>query len=350
MNLLLLNLRVDQDDTALGFTWDWIDELAKHFDHITVVTMSRGVVPGRDNVDVLSAGQEKGWSRPRRVAEFYRQLLRALRLRRQDVCFAHMNALFLVLAGPILKLRGIPSILWYAHNHRSRLLRVAAAFADLVIASTKTAFPLETPKLRVIGQGIDTQRFRPPETRAGNGPLRLVTVGRLAPVKNIDLMMRAAKFLATARPALDFRFDIVGEPVTSRDREYVAECKALAASLGIAHHVRWCDSVPFKSVNQVYREGGIFLSANDNGLDKAILEAMASGMPVIAMHPALAEGLGEFCATDEATFQEKLLKVSDFNEDARQRLGLQLREFIEQEHGLPRLGRVIAGLLKGLVK
>jgi glycosyltransferase involved in cell wall biosynthesis len=312
--------------------------------------MYRGTAAVRENVEVLSAGLENGWSKPRRVFEFYRQLMTALRRCRQDVCFAHMNPLFLVLAGPILRLCRIPAILWYAHNHRSRLLPAATALADLVIASTKTAFPMETPKLRIVGQGIDTQRFKPADVPSSAKPLRLLTVGRLSPVKNIDLMLRAVRSLSLARPALEFELVIVGEPLTGRDREYIAECKALAASLDIGHHVRWRDPVPFKSVHQVYREGGIFLSANDNGLDKAILEAMASGLPVVAMHPALAAGLGEFCATDEASFQEKLLKICDLDEDARRRLGLQLREFIELEHGLPRLGRVIAGLLKGLVK
>ena len=122
MNLLLFNLRVDRDDTALGFTCDWINELAQHFDRVTVVTMYRGAAAVCENVEVLSAGLENGWSKPRRVVEFYRQLMIALRRRRQDVCFAHMNPLFLVLAGPILRLYRIPAILWYAHNHRSRLL------------------------------------------------------------------------------------------------------------------------------------------------------------------------------------------------------------------------------------
>jgi glycosyltransferase involved in cell wall biosynthesis len=345
----MFNLRVDRHDTALGFTTDWINELAKHFDHVTVITMYRGTEAVADNVEVMSAGLERGWSKPRRVLRFYRLLFTALGSRRYDCCFAHMMPLFLLLAGPILRMKGIPAVLWYAHNHRSRILPFATAFADLAVASTKTAFPLETPKLRVVGQGIDTEKFKPSSHSSKPDYLRMMTVGRISPVKDIALMLRAVQALALARPHLATEFWIVGEPLTERDRTYLERCRELAGSLGIADRVRWLDPVPFDRVHEAYSKADVFLSANDNGLDKAILEAMASGLPVIAMHPAISSPLGQFYASDEGEFRKALLRVCDFEQTARKELGLRLRAYVEREHGLPQLGGRIAGLLKGLV-
>ena len=79
MNLLIFNLRVDRHDTALGFTTDWINALAQHFDHVTVITMYRGTVAVAANVEVLSAGLEHGWSKPRRVLMDEAELERIVR-------------------------------------------------------------------------------------------------------------------------------------------------------------------------------------------------------------------------------------------------------------------------------
>lgn len=350
MNLLIFNLRVDRHDTALGFTTDWINALAQHFDHVTVITMYRGTVAVAANVEVLSAGLEHGWSKPRRVLAFYRCLFEALRRRRYDCCFAHMMPLFLLLAGPVLKLRGIPAILWYAHNHRPAILAPALAFADRALASTPTAFPMDTPKLRVIGQGIDTERFRPNEERERDrdGVLRVMTVGRISPIKNIDLMIRAFAELRRALPAVTSEFAIVGECLTAKDEAYRQTCVDLASRLGIATSVDWRPPVPFDRVHRTYGEGDIFLSANDNGLDKAILEAMASGLTVVAMHPAVAEPLGRYFARDEDGFAQALIALARLDADARATLAAGLREYVRREHGLERLGARIAGELKEL--
>lgn len=350
MNLLLFNLAVDRDHTALGFTTDWINELAQHFDAITVITMVRGRAELADNVTVMSAGLERGWSKPRRVLEFYRCLFGALRMRRYDVCFSHMMPLFTLLAGPVLKARGVPAALWYAHNHRSAILPAALAFADCALASTRTAFPIATNKLRVIGQGIDTGRFRPQE-RAGDDPvLRMITIGRPSKVKNIDLMIRALARLHDALPGLPVRFVIVGEPLSGQDHAYVDSCRELAASLGIDDLVEWQGPISFAEVHTAYHRGDIFLSANDNGLDKAILEAMASGLAVVAMHPALKAPLGPYYAKDESAFGESLINLASLDHQSRRTIGSRLRNYVESEHSLTQLGRRVVAELKAIAR
>ena len=350
MNLLLFNLRVDRDHTALGFTTDWINELARHFDRVTVITMYRGVVAVADNVEVMSAGLERGLSKPHRVFNFYRLLAGALRRREFDCCFSHMMPLFTLLAGPVLKAKRIPVALWYAHNHRPAILPAALAFADRALASTRTAFPIATNKLRVIGQGIDTGRFRP-QARAMDDPvLRMITIGRTSKIKNIDLMIRALVRLRDALPGLPVRFVIVGEPLSGQDQAYVDSCRELAASLGIDDLVEWQAPVSFAEVHTAYYRGDIFLSANDNGLDKAILEAMASGLAVVAMHPALEAPLGPYYAKDESAFGESLINLASLDHQTRRTIGSRLRRYVESEHSLAQLGRRVAAELKAIAR
>ena len=348
MNLLLFNLRVDRDHTALGFTTDWINELARHFDRVTVITMYRGVVAVADNVEVMSAGLERGLSKPHRVFNFYRLLAGALRRREFDCCFSHMMPLFTLLAGPVLKARRIPVALWYAHNHRPTILGAALAFANLALASTRSAFPIETSKLRVIGQGIDTERFRPQEIAGDDPTLRMITIGRFSKVKNLDLMIRALARLRNALPGVPVRLSLIGEPLSDQDRDYVDTCRELAAALGVADIVQWHGPVSFARVHTAYHRGDIFLSANDNGLDKAILEAMASGLAVVAMHPALEAPLGPYYAKDESAFGESLINLASLDHQARRTIGSRLRRYVESEHSLAQLGRRVTAELKAI--
>ena len=90
MRLLLFNLATDEADPVLGFGSVWISELARHCESIDVITMYRGAVDLPNTVRVFSAGREHGWSKARRLAQFYRHLTRLLSAHRYDVCFAHM--------------------------------------------------------------------------------------------------------------------------------------------------------------------------------------------------------------------------------------------------------------------
>ena len=141
LRLLLFNLVTDESDPVLGFTANWIRELAARCAYVDVITMYRGSFRPPDNARVFSAGRERGLSKPARVASFYRQLLPLLAARRYDACFAHMMPLFAALAGPLLSARGIPTVLWYTHRQRSATLRLALALSRRVISADATSFP-----------------------------------------------------------------------------------------------------------------------------------------------------------------------------------------------------------------
>ena len=85
MHLLMFNLATDADDPILGFASGWIAALAKRVEVVHVITMRAGRVDVPGNVRVYSVGKEKGYSEPRRAAEFYRHLIRVLRRDHIDV-------------------------------------------------------------------------------------------------------------------------------------------------------------------------------------------------------------------------------------------------------------------------
>src|SRR3954453_12162388 len=152
---------MDATHPTLGHPTSWVNELARRCERVSVITMFRGVVAVEPNVTVHSLGKEAGYSEPRRLAEFYAATARILRSERVDACFAHMAPLFAALFAPVARARGIPILLWYAHTHVAPSLRVGHGLVDRCATATPAGFAIASDKLRVLGHGVDTDRFVP---------------------------------------------------------------------------------------------------------------------------------------------------------------------------------------------
>ncbi len=126
-------------------------------------------------------------------------------------------------------------------------------------------------RIRVIENGVDTERFRPADV-AKTGVPHIVTVGRVVRQKNHALFLDAAERLL--RSGQDARFTIVGDgPLRS-------ELEVRAAAAGIADKVTFAGER--QDVNEILRGATLFwLTSLWEGMPNAVLEAMASGVPVI---------------------------------------------------------------------
>jgi glycosyltransferase involved in cell wall biosynthesis len=127
-------------------------------------------------------------------------------------------------------------------------------------------------RIRVIANGVDTGRFRPAESNAGGRPLHVVTVGRVVRQKNHALFLDAARQLLER--GVDARFTIVG------DGPLRAELGKRAAELGIAAQVTFAGER--HDVEEILRTADLFwLTSSWEGMPNAVLEALASGVPVV---------------------------------------------------------------------
>ncbi|BAI76870.1 glycosyltransferase (plasmid) [Azospirillum sp. B510] len=148
---------------------------------------------------------------------------------------------------------------------------------------------LEVP---VIPNGVDSTLFHPASPEAGieagseagaaGRPVRLLAVGRLVAQKGIDVLIDAL-----ARPELaGVELDVVG------DGGWRTALEEQAARLGLAGRVRlhgWLDRAVLAGL---YRTVDIFvLPSRDEGMPNVVLEAMASGLPVVASAVAGARDL-----------------------------------------------------------
>lgn len=166
-----------------------------------------------------------------------------------------------------------------------RAERLLARRAHAIIANSHSGlrhaaargFP--EARLRVIHNGIDTERFRPdPEARRrsraqwGVGDAELVVghVGRIDPMKDHLTFLRAARAVRAAAP--DVRFVCVGGGVAAKLRALEAEAAALGVPVLFAGERR--------DMPSVYPAFDLLCSSSSSeGFSNAIAEAMSSGVP-----------------------------------------------------------------------
>lgn len=348
LRLLWFNLATDADDPVLGFATAWLAAVAERVAAVDVITMREGAHALPPNVRVRSVGKERGWSEARRTLELIRLVEDALR-RRPHACFCHMIPVFTVIASPQLRARRVPIVTWYAHAKVTPLLRAAHHLSARMVSSVDAAYRYRRDRLHILGQGIDTRIFAPDphDTGAPGSPLRLVSVGRLSPVKNVATLVGGLHELR--RRGHDACLDLVGDSPPGQGA-YAGALRDDVRRRGLADVVHFRGPRPYAGVAAAHRAGAVHVNAGPTGnaLDKAVLEAMACGRPSVTSIAAFAETMGDdaprllFRAGDPGDLADRLEGLIDAGEDGRAHLGARLRARVERLHGLERLaGRIV---------
>ncbi|NQW88905.1 glycosyltransferase [Curtobacterium sp. VKM Ac-2861] len=159
-------------------------------------------------------------------------------------------------------------------------------------------------RVLAISCGIDASRYVAREGRPVNNDI--VFVGRVAPEKNLDVLVRAVALLPGSLAAT---LTIVG------DGEMIPKLTALAKELGLEDRVRFLGFVSDEVKRTALTNGTVFAMPSTAELQSiSSLEAMASGLPVVAADsmalPHLIDGNGYlFAPGDEHDLAAKLEAV-----------------------------------------
>ncbi len=335
MKLLIITQAVDSEDPILGFFVRWIEEFAKHAERIEVICLKEGKHSLPANVRVHSLGKEKGVSRIKYILNFYTYIWR---LRRDyDTVFVHMNPEYVVLGGLFWRIWKKRIAFWYLHKNVDLKLRIAVFFANIILTASKESFRLHTKKLNIVGHGIPTNLFICPMQEM-SGTLRILTAGRISKTKNISLLLDAADIL-TAR-GVPFMLVIAGAPVTAADIKYAERVYARAGST-----VQFVGPKTQSEIAALLCEANVFVNLGENGsMDKAVLEALCAGIPVVTGNEAykhLLEPLGLFVAFDASAIADALQRAPRVNISP-------LATYVREHHSLQRLIPAILRAIQAL--
>jgi glycosyltransferase involved in cell wall biosynthesis len=324
----------------------------------TVVHLIRGLDPtrfdvaavsmyaplGTDLEEMLAAGGHRVWylgKRPGFEPRMFFLIDRVIREFRPHVVHSHTMSLRYglpaILARPVAaRLHTIHSLAateagsWvWLRQLAFRLGVVPVAIADEVKDSISWLYGIfDCPN---IPNGIPVEVYRTPSVSPGewrrqqqvpSDDVLFVTVGRLDPLKNHDLMLEAFSTVRAADPRA--KLAIVGEE--SRD-SFRVRLEAKTRALGLEHAVRFLGRRT--DIPDVLAAADVFVLSSDfEGNPLTVMEAMAAGKPVIST------AVGGVPELVEHGVSGVLVKKGDAAELSRAMLNLLRAPEVRQSMGL----------------
>ena len=232
------------------------------------------------------------------------------------------------------------------HKLIAPFLRVIWRNAGAVVANSsglRTLANAFDPRLEipVIPNGIDLPAYKTPE-RDWSFP-RLLSVGRIVHQKGLDVAMRALGGLKE----LSWEWQIAG------DGPQMTALQSLAEELGIGDRVIFPGWHSREQLRDRYRTANIFLfPSRHEGMPNAVLEAMASGLPVIASCIAGNEELvvpdktGYLVPSEDIEALRTALKKMLRDPALREKLGSASRQHVEENYSWESTAQQYALLLE----
>lgn len=133
---------------------------------------------------------------------------------------------------------------------------------------------------RDLGQ-TDPARIMP----RSDGPVRLVTMARINPIKRIDLIIRA---LAILRADSDVELIVVGDGQHAER----SRLERLAVDLGVAGAITWTGHLDTEAQIDVLASADIYVCAGPESFGMSVAEGLSAGLPVvITSHAGLAPAI-----------------------------------------------------------
>ena len=336
MKLLIITQKVDMNDDNLGSFHGWLKKLAEKAD-IFVIGNYVGKYDLPENVKVFSLGKERRVGRLVKIFKYQWFLLKLLP--RVDGVFFHMCPEYVLGAHLLPKIFRKKTLLWYTHKSFNWKLKLAEKLTDKIFTASKESFRLPSKKVEVTGHGIDMEKFKVQSSKFKineNSKFRIISVGRISPVKNYEIMINAAEILKNK----DFNFEIkiAGAPILKDDKTYFEKLKNLIKEKKLDDIVEFVGPIPNKYIAEFYQSGDLFINLSDTGsLDKAVLEAMACGLKILTSNEAFKDILKEDNIADKNP-ENIAFKIINLASSEKK---YSLVEYTAKNHGLDNLAEKI---------
>lgn len=158
---------------------------------------------------------------------------------------------------------------------------------DAVVATTEEAAGFVPNVRAVVPHGVDTEMFRPAADRAAAwaatgfpGTRGVATVGRVRPEKGTDRFVDA--MIAVLPEFPDVTALVVGA-ATAEFRGFARDLERRIAGAGLSGRILFTGELPQERLGTIYSALSLLVAApRYEGYGMTALEAMASGVPVVA--------------------------------------------------------------------
>jgi glycosyltransferase involved in cell wall biosynthesis len=202
-----------------------------------------------------------------------------------------------------------------------------------------------------MGHGIDMHRRQPPHTPIPEpGMIRCYSSGRISASKGIETLLAA--YTELAQRGKHVTLTLYGAPITNEDEAYEKRLTTALSEKGIDPATIFKGAVPHKELPYRRAEAEYFLHASTTGsLDKAVLDAVVSGLLPVTSSQAYHELLGEYEPLltypegDASALADRILELERLTEEEKETMRTTLRKRVAESHSLESLVRRLYALL-----
>jgi len=347
MKILIITQKYDINDSNLGVFIDWWNKLAEKVEKVYILALEKRSEPTRFNMEVLTMGKEEGIGSLRKIFGFYSGLFKTIG--KSDAILVHMIPKYVILAAPIAFIFRKPIYLWYTGVSADWQLKLAVKFCRKIFTAHEAAMRVKTKKRIIIGHGIDVNKFKAQsEKRKTDEKITILSVGRITPSKQHDFIIRAIADLI--KSGYDLKLKIIGGVIQNYHQEYFEYLKRLAKDLKVDEKIEFSGPVSYDKMPEYLQNAEILINAVPfGGLDKAVLEAMASGVIPLTSNSAFLtvfpEGIGQDLVFKPGNIEDlriKLKYILDKKLYQDKVLRQELRNIVVRNHNLDNLiGRIV---------
>jgi glycosyltransferase involved in cell wall biosynthesis len=324
------------------------------------ISVVYGVRPGTtpDRFESLFPGYVKkifvpGMVRPIRMrndARAFWKLYRLFKEERPAVVHAHSSKAG-VLARVAAWAVGVPLIFYSPHGYSFRMtdtpwivrfVYFLIEFAVSHIGHIVVNGPSEVSWARVLAypkqvlpyfNGINVDLLRPHYPDRARTSLTVAACGRITAAKNPGAFLRVSARLASEFPATSFVW--IGGGNDAETHWFISQVKSLNLD-GRIRLTGWL--TPEKAYHELSQADVVIHYSNWDVLPTAVLEAMASGKPVVGSHAAeqILPGVTGYVAKSEEELLQHVRRLLT-SPELRLTLGVQARKVVEESYSLRRL-------------
>jgi glycosyltransferase involved in cell wall biosynthesis len=324
-----------QEDPIVADTIQKIESLANRSEisHIFVLSLRGSVGKNTKKISFYDVGSNV--SKFKKLYLLFSTVIKICREHKIKSCFLYMTPTILPFFWCMKPFFKFKVVAWFAHTYFNLKTRICLKyFCDKWVSIDKAQI-LNYPHVKIIGQGVDTFLFAP---IIQNKKTDLLTVGRITPVKKIELIFQAMNLLNFK--GLKTTLTIVGDAYLPDDQKYKNKLLKMIIELKLNEQVMWAGSIKRNSLPDFYSGAKVIVFPVRGGIGKVTVEALSCGIPVVINDPKAHEFLGEklsnlFIASDDPELMASriesllLLNTSDY-----QNLSLECRQLILNKHSI----------------
>jgi len=356
MKLAIVMQTSDKNNWLLGAFSSWIDHFSKLCQDVYVFTIQKDNVNFPPNVHVINLKTNEKSGKFAVLKKLYTEVLKLIKNHEIDCFFTMMCPVYTIVLFPFKLICKIPIVMWYAHGKTSLKFKITDILCSKSVTSSKDGYPVNSNKVTVIGQGIDTEKFGLKKCSKEALRTKIISVGRISPIKNLEVLIDALKIIKD-RGNIIFKCSIAGDVAKKDHLKYLSFLKDKISTCSLDKELDFIGPVAFQEISYFYQKADIFVNLSDTGsLDKAVLEAMSTGLLVLTSNYAfktILKGNLSFFMVGKNSPREladKIEQLAQYSYEQKFTIAKKLREIVVKNHlvetSVSKIYRICKTLLK----